>query len=377
MQVSFIHPPNNNMNNQQAPYDIDTLLTRTYTIYMNPLTVSPLPSSSSSSIRLVSKQRRILLILLLWWWYCGCSDYYYFHSCSHCWFMLVRPSLALSSSSTVWISSRTANRWTLSVPITTSTIRPPHRNLGSSVVVLSESKTTSLDGSTTAAPKHSIVVDPFCHRQFQEYYQQHDETMKDYTGTIFDVSISEFERIVNERFHNSNNSDLVLQDGYAPFCKHLFLRNDFTNAVLNVLPITDDNEHLLRTKYMARSDKEFPVLIRYFPKELIAASTNQSSSLPIAKYLDLILYSREQINLENQATQTSTTTHDDSTTTTETAPWGIVSIKAQDLDTELPMTPITNMRNALGKEHGGSGIPLDRDKYMECVNYWKDHATIS
>ena len=230
-----------------------------------------------------------------------------------------------------------------------------------------------------AAPQHSIVVDPFCFRQFREYYQHDDnETMKDYTGTIFDVSISEFERIVNERFHSSDG-DLLLQDGYAPFCKHLFLRNDFTDAVVNVLPITDDNEHLLRTKYLARNDKELPVLTRYFPKELIAASTNQSSSLPIAKYLDLILYSREQINLENQVTPTSTTIHevDSTTTTTETAPWGIVSIKAQDLDTELPMTPITNMRNALGKEHGGSGIPLDRDKYMECVNYWKDHATIS
>ena len=60
----------------------------------------------------------------------------------------------------------------------------------------------------------------------------------------------------------------------------------------------------------------------------------------------------------------------------ETAPWGIVSIKAQDVDRELPMTPITAMRNALGKEEGGSGAPLN-EKYMEAVNYWKDHANIS
>jgi Protein of unknown function (DUF3228) len=61
----------------------------------------------------------------------------------------------------------------------------------------------------------------------------------------------------------------------------------------------------------------------------------------------------------------------------ETAPWGIVSIKAQDVDYELPMTPITAMRNALGKDEGGSGVKLDREKYMEAVNYWKDHANIS
>jgi hypothetical protein len=102
----------------------------------------------------------------------------------------------------------------------------------------------------------------------------------------------------------------------------------------------------------------------------------------VAKYLDLILYSREQINLENQAQRTKENVADPTATsvatnTAETAPWGIVSIKAQDIDTELPMTPITNMRNALGKEYGGSGIPLDYDKYMECVHYWNDHATIS
>lgn len=61
----------------------------------------------------------------------------------------------------------------------------------------------------------------------------------------------------------------------------------------------------------------------------------------------------------------------------ETAPWGIVSIKSQDVNYELPMTPITAMRNALGKEQGGSGIPLDRDAYMDAFNYWNSHANIS
>ena len=242
----------------------------------------------------------------------------------------------------------------------------------------SNAPTSTKTISTATISKKNIVVDPFCFRQFREYYQEDKANdAKDYTGTIFDISISDLERIVNERYTSNSNEDM-LQDGYAPFCKHLFIVNDFTNAVVNVLPITKDNEHLLRTKYMARNEKELPVLIRYFPKELIVPN----QSLPIAKYLDLILYSREQINLENQAT-TKTTSSDPTatttttTTTTETAPWGIVSIKAQDIDTELPMTPITNMRNALGKEYGGSGIPLDYDKYMECINYWNDHATIS
>lgn len=177
--------------------------------------------------------------------------------------------------------------------------------------------------------------------------------------------MEEFTNVVNERYDESS-----LKDGYAPFCKHLFIANDFTDARTNVLPITAENEHLLRCKYEARNEKELPVLARYFPKDLVSSP---SKPLPKAKYLDLILYSREQIEKENAAMKKG----DDDASTKETAPWGIVSIKAQDVDYEIPMTPITAMRNALGKEEGGSGVPLDRDAYMEAHNYWKDHAVVS
>ena len=40
------------------------------------------------------------------------------------------------------------------------------------------------------------------------------------------------------------------------------------------------------------------------------------------------------------------------------------------------MTPMTMMRNALGKEEGGSGVPLDKEKYKEAVAYWSVHALI-
>jgi hypothetical protein len=203
-----------------------------------------------------------------------------------------------------------------------------------------------------------LVVDPFAFRQFREHAVAHPG----YTGTVFDIAIDEFEEIVNRRYREED-----LKPGYAPFCKHLFVENDFTDATVNVLKITPENEEFLRTTYEARNEKELPVLIRYFPKELLASKNIQ---FPKAKYLDLILYSRQQIRLENAA-QSETTTGDQS------SPWGIVSIKAQEFDRELPMNPITNMRNALGKEHGGSGIPLDRNAYMECVEYWKDHAVVS
>lgn len=199
------------------------------------------------------------------------------------------------------------------------------------------------------------MVDPFCFRQFSEH-----EASKTYSGTVFSQSVAEFEDIVNARFDQSN-----LKDGYAPFCKHIFLVNDFTNAKVNVLPLTKENEHLVRTEYAARNEKEVPILQRFIPLDLVGGT----EKLPVAKYLDLILYSREQIQKENESMGKGKGE--------ETAPWGIVSIKAQDVDYELPMNPITVMRNSLGKDQGGSGVPLDRDAYMESINYWKDNVVVS
>mmetsp|Transcript_3071 Transcript_3071/g.4722 ORF Transcript_3071/g.4722 Transcript_3071/m.4722 type:complete len:267 (+) Transcript_3071:95-895(+) len=215
------------------------------------------------------------------------------------------------------------------------------------------------------ASNKNLVVDPFCFRQFNEH-----DSSAGYQGTVFNVSIEKFEQVVNERFDSSN-----LQDGYAPFCKHIFIENDFTDARVCVLPITEENEHCLRSKYEARNGKELPVLSRYFDKELLLKGKDESEVFPVAKYLDLILYSREQIIKENAAMGKEAATTEEGEA--ETAPWGIVSIKAQDIPKELPMTPITAMRNALGKDHGGSGVPIDREKYMEAHEYWKDHATVT
>lgn len=40
------------------------------------------------------------------------------------------------------------------------------------------------------------------------------------------------------------------------------------------------------------------------------------------------------------------------------------------------MTPITMMRNSLGKEEGGSGVPMDRDAYKASADFWESHASI-
>ena len=49
---------------------------------------------------------------------------------------------------------------------------------------------------------------------------------------------------------------------------------------------------------------------------------------------------------------------------------------AQMSNDEEPMNPITMMRNSLGMEEGGSGVPMDRVKYVESVEFWKNNAIV-
>ena len=190
-----------------------------------------------------------------------------------------------------------------------------------------------------------IVIDKFCFKQFS------------ITGAPYiPYDIQEFQARLNVLFSSCN-----LKPGYAPFCKHLFIEN-FTDARLSVLPITSHNQHLLQSKYEARTAKELPVLIRYFPKESIG-------DIPKANLLDIILYSFEQIQEESKATNEEILQE-------KTYEWGVVGIKPQDVDYELPMQPITMMRNSLGKEEGGSGVSLDREKYTQSVEYWSNHGLI-
>lgn len=200
-------------------------------------------------------------------------------------------------------------------------------------------------------PSRIIALDAFARRQFKP----------DYKGLIIKgISEEELETKVNELYHQNPAG---LKDGYAPFCKHLFVPCFLPDAVVEAVAITPENQQLLRSDYEARKPEELPVLVRWFPKELVKATP--------ATYLDLILYSREQLIKENEAMGGPAGAADDP------APWGLISIKAQTVDYEIPMQPITMMRNALGKDQGGSGVPLDADKYRESVRYWAAHATLA
>ncbi|KAF0701289.1 Aste57867_8218 [Aphanomyces stellatus] len=212
-----------------------------------------------------------------------------------------------------------------------------------------------------------FALDAFCLRQFDD---------PNYKGTQVKYDKAAFESKINQLY---NDKACVLVDGYnlylpllpstenqppcsyAPFCKHLFVPN-FVDARLSSAAITDANAHLLKSDYVARVPTELPVLVRWFPVDKVTPG--------VAQYLDIILYSRAQIEQETRATGAA------ADIANADIPWGIISVKAQDVPHELPMNPITMMRNALGKEEGGSGVPLQREPYLASVAYWSKNAVI-
>jgi hypothetical protein len=136
--------------------------------------------------------------------------------------------------------------------------------------------------------------------------------------------------------------------GYAPFCV-LHAHRNWTTTRCSAIPITGDNRHRLRSAYEARTPAELPVLVRWF----------EGLEPPVANYLVPILYDRAQLAKEG---------------TPIDADWGIVGCLYTKAPEEIPMVPITMMRNALGVEEGGSGVALDRAAYRRSVEFWERHA---
>lgn len=161
-------------------------------------------------------------------------------------------------------------------------------------------------------------------------------------NTIQDCTPEEFERRLNDE------EPFKVLDGYAPFCK-LHVHRNWTSTRCIAVPITEDNRHKLRSAYEARSSVELPVLVRWF----------EDVDPPLANYLIAILYDREQLAREGTVTE---------------ANWGLVGCLYSAEPEEIPMAPITMMRNALGVEEGGSDVPIDRQTYRRSVAFWDRHA---
>ena len=299
--------------------------------------------------------------------------------------MLLRLLFSSSSSS---LSSATARAASSSIPTTTSRyFCNPSSSSSSSYLSSRKSSNTNTNTTnnnnktkkkraktlmTNASSKSSNTVvdertlstdifflDDFAIRQWDD---------PNYSGTIIAHDKIDFVRKIHDYHTSSSSGEHKLVDGYAPFCKHVFVPN-FVNAKVATVEITKENEHLLKSGYSARSENELAVLTRWFHVNDIFG--DNAEDIKTSKMLDIILYSRDQLVKEREATGKA-----DPNRPLPDAPWGIISIKAQDEPFELPMQPITMMRNALGKSEGGSGVPLEKSKYDASVAYWRNHAPL-
>ena len=161
-------------------------------------------------------------------------------------------------------------------------------------------------------------------------------------NTIQGSTAAQFERHLNE------NAPLHVLPGYAPFCV-LHVHRNWTATRCLTIPVTEANRHQLRSDYEARNSSELPVLVRWF----------EGIEPPVASYLIPILYSAEQLAKEGSPID---------------AHWGVVGCMYTSEPEEIPMAPVTMMRNALGVAEGGSGVPLDHAAYRRSVEYWSRHA---
>lgn len=161
-------------------------------------------------------------------------------------------------------------------------------------------------------------------------------------NTIQDITPAEFEAHLNAQ------PPVKVLDGYAAFCK-LHVHRNWTSTRCLTVPINDGNRHLLRSAYEARNRDELPVLVRWF----------EGVEAPPAEYLIAILYSAEQMAKEGNPID---------------ADWGIVGCLYTMTPDEIPMAPITMLRNALGVDEGGSGVPVDRAAYAQAVAFWEANA---
>lgn len=181
-----------------------------------------------------------------------------------------------------------------------------------------------------------IVLPEFAHSHFDT--AKHSAAIPGYTPAQFETEINRREPIAT-------------LPGYASFCQ-LFFYENWTEARLGIIPYTMSIEPWVHTEYEARRESELPVLTRFVTGTFV----------PIAKYLCVIVYDQKQLEAEG--------------TVPFEGDYGVVNILRLNEIVEPPMAPITMMRNALGIAEGGSGVPLDREKYKESVEFWSKHIAV-
>ncbi|HIB86224.1 TPA: DUF3228 family protein [Candidatus Poribacteria bacterium] len=154
-----------------------------------------------------------------------------------------------------------------------------------------------------------------------------------------------------------NEGKVSLVNGPDPFVRYAFIEAAAVNYQGNsTVALVKGNEIGLRCEYTTRineDDKELPYLERFFDKSDIDGA-------PVV-CLAAIMYTKEQMKKEGIATE---------------AEYAIIALNAEPIMGVSPMSPSTQVRNALGIEFGGNDSEIDREYHQEGVDFWTKWALV-
>lgn len=191
----------------------------------------------------------------------------------------------------------------------------------------------------------------------------------DFAGTkMSSVSNQDFIETVNlyskeHVYHLSNDHAKIIHKSHPEweFCKYLIFSNPYKEIRSGAIPLSLEHYPFIRTGYSKRTDSELSFLSRWL--ELPPGFKPNS-----AEALCIVLYSNAQLEKEHYANDITK-----NTPFTLAADYGIVAILGLPSFEISPPPPITILRNALGKEYGGNGQPLNNQEYLDSVKYWDQY----
>lgn len=154
-----------------------------------------------------------------------------------------------------------------------------------------------------------------------------------------------------------NEGKVTLVNGPDPFVRYAFIEAAAVNYQGNsTVALVKGNESFLRCEYTTRingDNKELPYLERWFDKKDIDGA-------PVV-CLAVIMYTKEQMKKEGIAIE---------------AEYAIIALNAEPIMGTSPMSPSTQVRNALGIEFGGNDSEIDREYHQEGVDFWTKWALV-
>jgi len=171
-----------------------------------------------------------------------------------------------------------------------------------------------------------------------------------FSGTKLTVTEQEFMVAAQEAIMYSK-----LANGNAPFVKHLWIIN-FSNTKCAYVERKEGMD--IKTGYITRKEADDKN-----PKEIpFKSEWVEGVDAPNAKWFDVILYTKEQLAKEGIEIE---------------ADYGIVSINTEmEYGVSSPIATNTQLRNAIGIEFGGNGTPLDREAYLEAVEFERKYIQV-